>query len=192
MYIKPPNGKRFAPAADSNPLRKGHGFQPLTEARQIPAGSTIDARTGTLQLVAATGARGKAAKIQSGIFSGGIFKASQARSGLSKGLTTLTLLADAFPGAPSYSKCKGGKALDAHSASGNPILQILHARDRHGRFRTKGRYSAGTVRGTQWDTWEVCGATVTAVHRGTVSVLDFGKRKTIIVHAGQRYLAKRR
>ena len=189
VYVKPPNGKLLSPAADSNPLIKGQGFVPLTEARQIPAGSTIDARTGSLRLISATGATGKAAKIQSGIFGGALFKATQARSGISKGLTTLRLLADSFPGAPSYSQCRGGRALDARSARGSRILQTLHARDNHGKFRTTGRYSAGTVRGTGWDTTEECAGTLTVVHRGTVDVLDFGKRTTITVHAGHRYLA---
>ena len=187
-------GSRSAPAADTNPLRKGHGFVPLTEARQIPAGSTIDARTGTLRLVTATGAGGKLPKTQFGIFGGGLFKATQARFGITKGLTTLTLLADAFPGAPSYSRCRGGKALAAPDRGrvGTRILQTLHARDRHGKFRTKGRYSAGTVRGTDWDTTEECAGTLTVVHRGTVNVFDFRKRRTITLHAGQRYLAARR
>jgi hypothetical protein len=200
VYIRPPSGKAFtaaAVAAPSNPLLKGKGFAPLTEARQIPIGSTIDARAGTLRLVAATGARGKAPKTQSGIFGGGLFNATQGRSRISKGLTTLTLLANAFPGAPSYSQCKIGKALagprTAKAASGQPgILQTLHASDNHGKFRTKGRYSAGTVRGTVWDTTEECAGTLTVVHRGTVAVFDSGRRKTITVHAGHSYLARAR
>ena len=62
VFIRPPDGKLLALAADSNPLIKGQGFVPLTEARQIPAGSTIDARAGALRLISATGAQGKAAK----------------------------------------------------------------------------------------------------------------------------------
>ena len=100
-----------------------------------------------------------------------------------------------FPGAPSYAQCKATKAttgpLSAHTASTRPsILQTLHARDHHGRFRTRGRYSAGTVRGTIWDTTETCAGTLTTVKRGTVDVLDFGTRKTIRVHAGHHYLAQ--
>ncbi len=196
IYIKPPAGKAFSAIANvsaSNPLLKGHGFVPLTEARQIPLGSQIDARRGTLKLITATGARGRhSARAQTGVFGGGLFKAAQARGGIAKGLTTLTLVENAFPGAPSYSRCHVGKALAAHAARSNPILQTLHARDSHGRFRTKGRYSAGTVRGTIWDTTEECAGTLTTVHRGTVAVYDYGKRRTIAVHAGHSYLAKAR
>ena len=58
-----------------------------------------------------------------------------------------------------------------------------------GRFRTRGRYSAGTVRGTIWDTIDRCDGTLTIVHRGTVDVTDFRTRKTVAVHAGHQFLA---
>jgi hypothetical protein len=197
VFIKPPPGKTLSGAADHSThtnLTKGNGFLPLTEARQIPSGSTIDARAGTLQLVTATGSKAKTGKTQTGIFNGGLFTNTQSASGITKGLTTLTLLADVFPGAPSYSKCTATTAtagpLTAHTARTNPILQTLHARDNHGKFRTKGRYSAGTVRGTIWDTTEECAGTLTTVKRGTVDVFDNAKRKTIHVHAGHHYLAQ--
>jgi hypothetical protein len=60
----------------------------------------------------------------------------------------------------------------------------------HGRFRTRGRYSASTVRGTGWDTSDRCDGTLTVVHRGTVLVSDFARRVTVAVHAGHRYLAR--
>ena len=46
------------------------------------------------------------------------------------------------------------------------------------------------VRGTIWDTTDRCDGTLTAVRHGTVYVTDFGRRKTIAVHAGHSYLAK--
>ena len=58
-----------------------------------------------------------------------------------------------------------------------------------GRFRTKGRYSAGTVRGTFWVTIDRCDGTVTRVRTGVVDVFDFVLHKHIKVHAGQQYLA---
>jgi hypothetical protein len=41
-----------------------------------------------------------------------------------------------------------------------------------------------------WDTVDRCDGTLTVVHRGTVNVFDFGRRKTIVVHAHHQYLAK--
>jgi hypothetical protein len=45
------------------------------------------------------------------------------------------------------------------------------------------------VRGTDWGVEDRCDGTLTLVHRGTVSVLDFGTRKTVLVHAGHSFLA---
>ena len=72
------------------------------------------------------------------------------------------------------------------------VLQTLHARDHNGRFGTRGRYSAGTVRGTVWDTVDRCDGTLTIVKRGTVRVFDFRRKITITLHAGKRYLARAR
>jgi hypothetical protein len=182
VFIKPPAGKALASAA----LSKGVGFVPLTEARQIPAGSQIDALSGSLKLLTASGHIGK---LQSGVFGGAVFKATQSRSRLQKGLSTLSLLDGAFPGVPSYSSCHAhpaGKATEARAKSS--VLQRLHA-SAHGNFTTRGRYSAATVRGTEWDTIDRCDGTLTKVERDSVLVRDFVRRKTILVHAGHSYLA---
>ncbi|MHB8691511.1 MAG: IPT/TIG domain-containing protein, partial [Solirubrobacteraceae bacterium] len=196
VFVKLPAGT--TPAGVRDTLTKGRGFVPLTEARQLPNGSQVDARAGTLQLTTAPTTRH--GKLQAAVLGGAIFNVSQSGNGLTKGLTTLTLVENAFAGAPSYSTCKATAAtsgalaafgpLTASTARSNPVLQTLHAQDHNGKFRTKGRYSAGTVRGTIWDTIDECAGTLTKVHRGTVNVYDFGKRKTVIVHAGHSYLAK--
>jgi hypothetical protein len=68
------------------------------------------------------------------------------------------------------------------------VLQTLRS-NAHGRFRTRGRYSASTVRGTNWGTRDRCDGTLTIVRRGTVAVTDFTLHMTVLVHAGHRYLA---
>jgi hypothetical protein len=191
VFVKLASGHGASDRSAQANLAKGNGFVPLTEARQIPLGSQIDSRRGTLRLITARPAK---RKTQSGVFGGALFKATQTTAGPTKGLTTLALLENLFAGAPSFKGCpagKLGKAPDANAAKARPnVLQTLHARDNHGRFRTKGRYSAGTVRGTIWDTSDQCNGTLTKVHRGTVDVLDFHRHKTITVHAGHSYLAK--
>jgi hypothetical protein len=59
-----------------------------------------------------------------------------------------------------------------------------------GRFRTKGRYSSATVRGTHWLTDDRCAGTLTYVARGTVTVVNFPLHKTVTVTTGHSYLAK--
>jgi hypothetical protein len=183
VFIKLPDGRSA-------------GFIPLTEARQVPIGSEIDARRGTLQIVLATSNKGKR---QQARLEGGVFSVGQIRTGPDKGLTTFTLKENAFPGAPSYAGCKAGKhartagtmiqVAQAAKLSAK-VLQTLRASEDHGSFRTQGRYSSATVRGTQWVTEERCDGTFTKVRRGTVSVLDFHTDKTITLHAGQGFLAK--
>jgi hypothetical protein len=187
VFIKLPGGHT---AADG--ITKGVGFIPLTEVRQLPPGTQVDARQGGLKLVAAAASSQHIGKTQSFVFSHGLFKInSQVKKGIDKGLTNLSLLEDIFPGSPSYKSCTAHAAGDqfAHAAISRSILQTLHASG-HGRFRTRGRYSAGTVRGTIWDTIDRCDGTLTTVRRGTVDVYDYRLRKTIVVHAHHSYLAK--
>ncbi len=182
-------------------------FVPLTELTQIPKNTVIDALHGTLSLTTATGgpapardaaAKGKKPKpkpkTQKGTFSGAVFKLSQATRGAGKGLVTLTIVEGAsFKGAPSYSLCKKAKkAGDASTAAvSSRILQLLHASAK-GKFKTSGRYSAATVRGTKWTIADRCDGTLTHDITDSVAVTDFVRHKTIILHAGQSYLAKAR
>jgi Ca2+-binding RTX toxin-like protein len=61
---------------------------------------------------------------------------------------------------------------------------------RRGRWRVKGKHSIGAAFGTDWITLEDCSRTVTVVRRGRVRVFDRAKRRTVIVRAGQRYVAE--
>jgi hypothetical protein len=180
VFIKAPNGQ----------------FIPLTGATQIASGAVVDALHGTLAITTAlpggaggahdAAAKGKQAKTQSGNFGGAVFKITQAHSGLA----TLSIVEAAFKGAPSYALCKAHKAADlAATTASTKTLQLLKA-SAHGKFRTTGRYSAATVRGTTWTIADRCDGTLTHVITDSVAVTDFVRHKTIILHAGQSYLAK--
>jgi hypothetical protein len=160
---------------------------PLTSATQIQSGAEVDALHGTVSLTSATG---KGTETQTGNFGGAVFKVTQAKTGKSKGLTTLALVEGAkFKGAPTYATCKAHKATEATIAA-SKTLQLLKA-SATGKFRTKGRYSAATVRGTKWTTADRCDGTLTRDITHSVAVTDFVRHKTIILHAGQSYLAKK-
>jgi hypothetical protein len=58
-----------------------------------------------------------------------------------------------------------------------------------GRFRSRGRRSSATVRGTTWDTIDRCDGTLTRVKKGRVLVRDFRLRRNILLRRGQSYLA---
>jgi hypothetical protein len=62
--------------------------------------------------------------------------------------------------------------------------------DAKGRFRTRGRFSQATVRGTQWGVRNRCDGTLTIVRRGVVVVNDFALHKNVVVRAGHSFLAR--
>jgi hypothetical protein len=70
---------------------------------------------------------------------------------------------------------------------GKPV-RLLFGRG-HGQFRTRGRYSAGTIRGTIWSTIDYCNGTLIRVSRGVVDVFDFVLKRHFKVHAGHSYFA---
>jgi IPT/TIG domain len=160
-------------------------YVPLTGATQIRTGTQIDSLHGSLQLIASVGKQKK----EHGIFGGAVFKLTQAGSGILKGFTTLTIVESAFKGAPSYFLCTTHKAADATIAKASSrTLQLLHA-SAHGKFTTKGRYSAATVLGTKWTIADRCDGTLVHDITDSVKVNDFVHHKTVILHAGQSYLA---
>jgi hypothetical protein len=180
----------------------GH-FVPVTQLRQIPANTVIDALHGTIAITAATGGLAPASdakakkkkskkgpKTTTGTFGGGVFKVTQGRSGKDKGFTTLTLVYNAFKGGPTTKVCKAKKAGDtAHIALSSRVLQTLRSKS-SGRTRTRGRYAAGTVRGTRWTTTDRCDGTLIKVQQHSVQVTDLVKHKTVLVRAGHQYLAR--
>jgi hypothetical protein len=150
-------------------------FVTLTADAQIPVGSTIDTRKGTIAITAAQG-KGKTATAD---FFDGLFKLTQTKG--SKPAATLALT-------EKLSCPRRGKA----SAAAKKKKTRRLWGSGHGRFTTKGSYSAATVRGTKWLVQDTCTTTLTKVARGVVSVRDFAKRKTKLVRAGHRYVARRR
>lgn len=148
----------------------GHDeFFTLRDNQQIPVSSTVDTTKGQITMVAA-------GRKQKAWFYDGVFKFGQTRG--RKPLTTLSLTAK-------LSCPKGNGAIAAAKRK-----RRLWG-DGKGRFRTKGSFSSATVRGTKWLTEDRCNGTLTRVKKGTVAVRDFRRKRTVIVRAGQRYLAQR-
>jgi len=165
-----------APAAGTVQVcaKPGARCAPLAAGAAIPMGSTVDARKGAVVLTsrAAPGAPPQTAR-----FSDGMFKVTQAGA-----ITVLTL----------------NEPLDCGKRKARAAQKKRKARSRKlwgdgkGRFRTKGQYSAATIRGTKWLVQDTCTTTLTRVTQGVVSVRDSVKRKTVTVRAGRRYTARAR
>jgi hypothetical protein len=174
----------FKPAGGNVFVKLNGKFVKLTQVRQLPSGTVVDALRGSLNLVSASGKKGKT---YNGTFSGAVFKVTQAGGGRDKGLTTLAIVEGAYKGAPSYASCKASKARLVPRLSSR-ALQSLRSRS-SGRYRTRGRYAAGTVRGTRWTTVDRCDGTLISVQQHSVVVTDLVKHINRLVKAGHRYLA---
>ena len=81
------------------------------------------------------------------------------------------------------------KSRSVSSAAASKPVRRLWGKGK-GRFRTKGRYASGTVRGTNWLTEDFCSGTQIRVVAGIVQVDDLVLKKTIMVHPGHKYFAK--
>ena len=148
-------------------------FVDLDEAQQLPVGTVVDATKGHVTLVAAADDAGGTATAE---FWAGIFRLGQTKG--KAPTTTLTLV-------EKLSCPKAGNAIAAAKKKKRRLWG-----DGSGKFRTKGKHSAATVVGTKWLVEDKCTSTLTRVTRGRVSVRDFVKKKTVIVRAGKKYVAR--
>jgi hypothetical protein len=146
-------------------------FVELSGSEGIPLGSTVDTLAGVVELTSVPKAGGTP---QSARFYEGVFKVTQVGS--------VTNLALTEP----LASCRGG----GRSAATTKKRKRYLWGDGKGSFRTNGTYSSATVRGTKWLVQDSCAGTLTRVVRGSVTVRDRVKRKTVAVRAGKSYLAK--
>ena len=169
-----PDDRRHA-REDGHGARQGEGlakFEPLDVTKGIPNGSEVDVRNGrvTLTSIPKVGAPPETAD-----FYGGMFIVTQ------KGGITDLKLSERLTGCP-----KGQQA----SLSQKKTKSRKLWGNGKGAFRTTGKYSAATVRGTIWLVQDSCTTTLTRVTQGVVQVNDFVKKKKQLVKKGKRYTAK--
>jgi hypothetical protein len=171
--------------------RPGHGYVTLTDPANIPVGSLVDTRKGRVELSSAADTGGT--KVQTAQFYDGIFQIRQAvpkkKPKKPKAIITDLVLKNQI----ARSQCaplKGASAAAVSKKKGpKSVLGKLWGNGK-GKFRTTGKYSSATVRGTIWLTQDQCNGTLTRVRRGVVSVRDFKRKKTVSVKAGHSYLAR--
>ena len=156
-------------------VRSANGrFVKLGDGRDLPVGGEIDATRGTVRLTSAADADGTP---QTGLFTGGRFRVTQTKG--DKPLTQLELTGGSF------AACRA-RARAAKAGGG----RRLWGRDNGGRFQTRGKTAAATVRGTRWLTEDTCEGTRVQVAQGAVTVRDLVRRRDVLVRAGRSYLAR--
>ena len=153
---------------------------PLTDADSMPVNSVVDASHGTVALTTARGA----GVSQTATFHGGTFQVRQSRSG--NGMTDLVLRGGSFASCPRATARSSRLAV----ASKARKVRKLWSKDHNGRFRTYGRSSIATVRGTSWYTEDRCDGTLTRVSSGKVLVRNRRTGRTKLVTRGHSFLAR--
>jgi streptogramin lyase len=159
-------------------------YSALASGANLPVGTLVDTRAGKIVLQSARNSRGRT---QKGTFWGGVFQIRQRCRG--RGMTSLHLRGGSFR------RCgtRAGVSVLAHEAGGRRrVVRRLWGKDKHSRFRTHGRDSVATVRGTRWVTTDRCDGTLTKVTEGKVLVRDLRKKRKVLLSAGSAYLARHR
>lgn len=155
-------------------------FVPLPSGSELPVGSEVDVREGQVALTAAL----PSGETQTGRFGGGRFVFRQGKRGL-----VHLHLRGAYCPRPSVARRSANEPAVAVTTRKRRSGRRLWGRDRGGRFRTHGKNSHATVRGTRWVVADGCDGTMTRVAEGSVVVYDKIRRKRVIVRVGERHLA---
>ena len=170
---RPPPRRRHAGAAEERDRQvvsgkvlvklPGGKFVASTRARRSRAARRSTSSKGKIELTAVLK---KGGKPQTATFFDGIFKIT-----LGKKTTDLTL-------SQALAKCpkKGSAHAAAAKRKKKPKTRKLWGNG-SGSFRTRGQYSAATVRGTEWLVQDSCAGTLTRVKKGAVSVRDNVRRR---------------
>jgi hypothetical protein len=139
----------------------------------LPLGSVVNSNNGRVQVIGAA-----RRKPQVGKFREGTFRVRQASDG--EILVTLRGKLD----------CGATASGASPKAEASARRRSLWGNSSGGNFRTRGRHSSGSVRGTEWRTVDRCDGTLTVVRQGIVDVHDYGNGKRVRVRAGNSYFAR--
>ncbi len=164
------------------------GFVRLTGPALIRVGSEIDVERGVARVTVASDTRGTLAPAT---VRGGRFVLSQGRG--SRPITAMALSRKlTCPKAKRKKRARRGRASAAAKRRKSRKSRRLWVQTRAKRYRTKGRYATGTVRGTRWLTTDGCRSTRIAVTRGVVTVRDLVRKRNRAVRPGRSYTARAR
>jgi Bacterial Ig domain/RTX calcium-binding nonapeptide repeat (4 copies)/Divergent InlB B-repeat domain len=152
-------------------LPRSPEFVDLEGATQVPLGSEVDTTAGAVKVTVSRGVAFDTSEFYSGLF---------------------TVLQPS-PSALGELRLDGGDFLDCvpsfrSLAKKRPARRLWGSGKGH--FKTRGRYSSATVRGTKWLTEDLCDSTRITVVEGTVLVHDFVRNLDVSVHAGHSYRAE--
>jgi hypothetical protein len=156
------------------------GVQTLSAGKKLKLGTFIDARHGRVTVTSASDTHGS---YQTALYYGGKFKTRQ--RGSKRPVTEAYLVG---PVGPCTKSKKGKKA----TASAKRKRRSRHLwGDSHGNFRTVGKSSSASTRGTKYLVTDTCAGTTTKVVRGKVLIRQFSDNTFHTVTAGHSYFARK-
>jgi len=164
-----------ARAAGNVLYQTSSGFQTLSNGRKLKLGTFIDATHGQVTVTSASDTHGS---YQTALYYGGKFKTRQ--RGSKRPVTEAYLVGKL--GCKNHSKTASASKRKSRHLWG----------DAHGNFRTVGRSSSASARGTKWLVTDTCAGTTTKVIRGKVLIRQFKDNTKHTVTAGHSYFAPAR
>jgi hypothetical protein len=156
-------------------------FRKLDKPKQVTLDCQIDAEDGTVSITASKGSSGET---QTALFWGGLFDIDQEAGDNREAEMSLA----------GQRRCEkrggdmgdGRRQLGRNGSAGRRLWG-----SGQGNYKTVGSHGSATVRGTIWLVADRCdGSTLFKVKRGTVVVRDFIKKSSVVLEAGQSYIAK--
>ncbi|HEX8206158.1 MAG TPA: PA14 domain-containing protein [Solirubrobacteraceae bacterium] len=186
-----------APIGDVLVRRPADGqLIPLEQGASLPIGTHVDTREGAVVVQTAPAEQVDLAS-QHAQFEGGMFEVGQPKRGGK--VVTIDLLHGEFAEVcgkrdlRKSSRRRGVLAraagVGARAAGRQRVLRRLWGKGK-GRFRTRGRHAAATVRGTEWSIADRCDETSVRVHEGVVDVENLLTGAVVTLRAGDRYAAR--
>jgi len=146
-------------------------FASFSGSRRVPVGTEVDASNGRISITASSG--------QHGDFYQGRFVILVPPS--QPNVIELDLSGSSFK------DCRQSRSL---TSAGKPPPRRHLWGNAKGNFRTRGRYSITSVRGTTWLTADGCDGTAARVTQGTIGVADLLRNRQVVLRRGKNYLSK--
>lgn len=185
----PVAGERFnaAPLGGDVLVRTGDRIIALDSAATLPVGARLDTRSGGVRIETAPAKRVKRSR-QWAKLGGATFKVAQAAKG--DRVVDLEMTHGDFESCAPASTRSAGRTLARTAARSDRTVRRLFGRGK-GRFRTRGRHAAATVRGTTWSVEDRCDSSIVRVVEGLVDAEDLLTGKVVPIGAGESYVARR-
>jgi hypothetical protein len=152
-------------------------FVPLDQLRSLPKGTIVDV-TGAAAISLSDPSGNRA--VFTGLIAGGPsdgVPSDFAFQGVKKGFVQLALTGGNF-----RSSSSAHRKLSVLEAAKKPVRRLWGSGK--GKFTTKGKYAAATVRGTIWLVADYTDHSLVTVKRGLVAVQNLVTKKTTLVPAG--------